>query len=164
VYAGHVAAGLALRGRARTVPVAVFVIGAFVLDLLWITFGTLHIDRTPWDSWSHSLVMATVWAAAFAALFWRYGRIAFLALWLAVFSHYILDLIVQGASLYPDQPRGEVIPVLVSAYARPLQLGLCILLLLVFVHDERSAGVMSWRIWAVCGLVLALNARFLLGV
>jgi len=164
MYAGHVAAGLALRGRARTVPVAAFVVGAFVLDLLWIIFGVSHVDHTRWDDWSHSLAMAMVWAAAFAAMFWRYGRVALAALWLAVFSHYILDLIVQGASLYPNQPRGEIIPVLVSTYARPLQLGLCILLLLIFVNDERSAGAMSWRTWSVCGLVLALNARFLLGV
>jgi len=164
MYAGHVAAGLALRGRARTVPVAAFIIGAFVLDLLWIVFGVSHLDRTPLNGWSHSLVLAVIWAAMFAAIFWKHGRFAFAALWLAVFSHYVLDLIVQGASIYPDQPPGQIIPVLVSSYGRSLQLALCVLLLLVFVNDERQAGSLSWRTWTICGLVLALNGRFLLGV
>jgi hypothetical protein len=164
MYAGHVAAGLALRGCARNVPVAAFIIGAFVLDLLWISFGVLHLDHTPWTDWSHSLAMAIVWSSIFAVLFWRYGRSAVLALWMAVFSHYVLDLIVQGASLYPDAPRSWVIPALVTTYARPLQLALCIFLILIFLNDERRAGVLTWRSWAVCGAALALNGRFLLGV
>jgi uncharacterized membrane protein (Fun14 family) len=164
MYAGHFAAGLALRGRARKVPVAAFLIGAFVLDLLWIALGVLHVDRTPWDDWSHSLLMAIVWALAFAALFRRYGRAAFIALWLAVFSHFVLDLIVQGAALYPEAPRSRIVPVLVSSHARLLQLGLSAVLLLLFVNDERKAGALSWRTWAISALVLALNARFILGI
>lgn len=164
MYAGHVAAGLALRGRARNVPVAAFIIGAFVLDLLWIGFGVLDLDRTPWSDWSHSLVMAMVWASMFAMLFWKYGRLAVLALWLAVFSHYVLDLFVQGASLYPEAPPNLIISAPVTTYARPLQLGLCILLILIFLEDERRARAITWRSWAACGVVLALNGRFLLGV
>ena len=164
MYAGHIAAGLALRGRAREVPVAAFIIGAFVLDLLWISFGVLDLDQTPWSDWSHSLVMAIVWASTFALLFWKYGRRGALALWIAVFSHYVLDLIVQGSSVYPDAPHSLLIPVLVSTYARPLQLALCILFILIFLNDERRAKVLTWRSWAACCVVLALNGRFLLGV
>ena len=164
MYAGHVAAALALRGRAREIPVTAFIIGAFVLDLLWISFGVLEIDHTPWTDLSHSLVMAILWASIFAMLFWKYGRRGVLALWMAVFSHYVLDLIVQGASLYPNATRSLLIPALVTTYARPLQLGLCILFLLIFLNDERRARVLTWRSWAACSVVLALNARFLLGV
>jgi hypothetical protein len=74
MYAGHFAAGLALRGRAPRVPVAVLLIGAFLLDLLWISFGVSHLDKTAWDDWSHSLVMSVIWAPLFAAFFWRMGR------------------------------------------------------------------------------------------
>jgi hypothetical protein len=164
MYAAHVAAGLALRGRARNAPVAAYIIGAFVLDLLWIGFSVLHLDHTPWTGWSHSLAMAILWSSIFSVLFWKHGWSAVLALWLAVFSHYVLDLIVQGAALYPDAPRSLVIPALATTYARPLQLGLCILLILIFLNDERRASVVTWRSFAACAVVLALNGRFLLGV
>lgn len=164
MYAGHVAAGLALRGRARDVPVAAFIIGAFVLDVLWIGFSVLHLDRTPWTGWSHSLAMSIVWSSVFAALFWKYEQSAILALWLAVFSHFVLDLIVQGASLYPGAPRSLGIAALVTTHARPVQLVVCIVLILIFVNDERRASALSWRSWAACAVVLALNGRFLFGV
>jgi hypothetical protein len=113
---------------------------------------------------SHSLVMSVVWATAFAALFWRLGRRAFAVAWLAVFSHYVLDLTVQGASLYPNEPRRLLIPTLVANHYRLFQLLVCIVLLAVFLYDERRSFLAAWRVWAVCGLVLALNLRFLLGV
>lgn len=164
MYAGHLAAGLALRGRARKVPIAAYLAGAFLLDLFWITLGVCHLDHTAWDDWSHSLAMAIVWATAFGALFWRLGLKAFAAVWLAVFSHYILDLIVQGAWLYPNAPRNELIPVLISTHAHLFQLLISLILLLVFVRDEKNVSRLSWQTWAVCTLVLSLNARFLLSV
>jgi hypothetical protein len=164
MYAGHFAAGLALRGRARRVPVTALLAGAFLLDFLWILFGVFHLDHTAWDDWSHSLVMSVVWATAFAACFWRLGRRAFFVVWLAVFSHYVLDLTVQGASLYPNEPMRLLIPILVPMHYRLFQLLVCILLLAVFVYDERRSALPAWQVWAVCGLVLAANLRFLLGV
>lgn len=164
MYAGHFAAGLALRGRAPRVPATAMLAGAFLLDFLWILFGVLHLDRTAWDDWSHSLVMSTVWASAFAAFFWRFGTRAFVVVWLAVLSHYVLDLIVQGASLYPNEPMRLLIPILVTHHYRLFQLMVCIVLLAVFVHDERRSSQPAWRAWAVCCLVLALNLRFLLDV
>jgi hypothetical protein len=164
MYAGHIAAGLALRGRARRVPVTALLFGAFLLDLFWILFGVFHLDNTAWDDWSHSLVMSVVWATAFAAFFWRLGRREFVVVWLAVFSHYVLDLIVQGASVYPNEPIRLLIPILVTHHYRLCQLLVCIVLLAVFLYDERRSLQPAWRVWAVCGLVLVLNLRFLLGV
>jgi hypothetical protein len=164
MYAGHFAAGLALRGRARRVPVTALLFGAFLLDLFWILFGVFHLDNTAWDDWSHSLVMSVVWATAFAAFFWRLGRRAFVVVWLAVFSHYVLDLTVQGASFYPNEPMRLLIPILVANHYRLFQLLVCMVLLAVFVYDERRSSLPAWRVWAACCLVLALNLRFLLGV
>jgi len=164
MYAGHFAAGLALRGRARRVPVAALLFGAFLLDLFWILFGVFHLDNTAWDDWSHSLVMSVVWATAFAAFFWRLGRREFVVVWLAILSHYVLDLTVQGASLYPNEPMRLLIPILVTHHYRLCQLLVCIVLLAVFLYDERRSLQPVWRVWAVCGLVLVLNLRFLLGV
>ena len=164
MYAGHFAAALALRGRAPRVPVTALLIGAFLLDIFWILFGVLHLDRTPWDDWSHSLLTSIVWATLFAAFFLGLGRAAFVTVWLAVFSHYVLDLTVQGASIYPNQPMRFIIQPLVTVHYRWFQFAVCTLLLAVFVYDARRAALRVWKIWVVCVIVFLLNLRFLLGM
>jgi hypothetical protein len=159
MFVGHVAAGLAMRGRARQVPVAAFVGGAFLLDVLWVGFGVAGLDRTPWTDWSHSLLMAAVWATAFAAAFVGYGRTAVAAVWLIVVSHYGLDLLVQGATLFPEAPPGLRLPVLVTAHARALQRVLTAAFLLVFLGDDWRARALSWRSAAAVAVVAALSFR-----
>lgn len=148
-----------MRGRARQVPVAVYVGGAFLLDFLWVAFGVTGIDPTPWSDWSHSLAMAVIWASALAAMFVKFGRAAIVAVWLIVFSHYVLDLLVQGATLFPYAPQSLLIPVLVTTHAWALQLVLSAAFLVVFVRDEWKVGALSWRTLAACALVLALSLR-----
>jgi uncharacterized membrane protein len=148
-----------MRGRARQVPVAVYVGGAFLLDFLWVAFGVTGIDPTPWSDWSHSLVMAVVWATAFAAMFVKFGRAAIVSVWLIVFSHYVLDLLVQGATVFPYAPQSLLIPVLVTTHAWALQLVLSAAFLVVFVRDEWKVGALSWRTLAACALVVALSFR-----
>ena len=164
MYAGHFAAGLALRGRAPRAPVAVLLIGAFLLDLLWIAFGVLHLDKTGWDDWSHSLVMSMFWATLFAAFVLRLGRRAFVVVWLAVFSHYVLDLTVQGATYYPNEPRNWLIEPFVTDHYRWFQAVTCLALMSVFVYDCRREVMPPLRVWAVFAIVMLMNFRFLLGV
>ena len=159
IFVGHFAAGLAMRGRARRVPVAVYVGGAFLLDFLWVAFGVAGVDPTPWSDWSHSLVMAMVWATAFALMFVKFGRGAVMAVWLIVLSHYLLDLLIQGATLYPFAPQEALIPILVTTHAWALQRLLSAAFLLVFLRDEWKAGAFSWRTLAACALVVALSFR-----
>jgi hypothetical protein len=148
-----------MRGRARQLPVAVYVGGAFLLDFLWVVLGVTGIDPTPWSDWSHSLVMTVIWATAAAATFVRFGSAAIVAVWLVVFSHFVLDLLVQGGTLFPYAPQNLLIPVLVTTHAWALQLLLSAALLIVFVRDEWKAGVLSWRTLAACALVVALAFR-----
>jgi len=159
MFVGHFAAGLAMRGRARQVPVAVYLGGAFLLDFLWVAFGVTGIDSTAWDDWSHSLVMSVIWATAYAAIFVKFGRAAIVAVWLIVVSHYVLDLLIQGATLFPYAPQRLLIPVLVTTHARLLQLLMSAAFLVVFVRDEWKAGALSWRTLAACGLIVALCFR-----
>lgn len=164
MYAGHFAAGLALRGRAPRVPVYVLLVAAFLLDLLWIAFGVAHLDKTDWDDWSHSLVMSMFWATLFAGLFWRWGRRAVLVIWLAVISHYVLDLTIQGATYYPNAPRNWLIQPLVTDHYRWFQAMICLALMSVFVYDCRREALAPLRVWAVVAIVMLMNFRFLLGM
>ena len=164
MYAGHFAVGLALRRRAPKVPVSVLLIAAFLLDLLWIAFGVARLDKTDWNDWSHSLLMSMFWATLFALFFWGWGRRAVIVLWLGVFSHYVLDLTVQGATYYPNEPRNWLIQPLVTVHYRWFQAIVCVALMSVFVYDCRKETLAPIRVWTVFGLVMLMNFRFLLGV
>jgi len=103
MYAGHFAAGLAIKAKEPRVPTWAVLLGVGFLDVLFGIFVMLGIERvrvTPGVSpgfsldfidWSHSLAMAIVWAAVFSSFFWRRGRTVALAVAFAVFSHFLLD-------------------------------------------------------------------------
>lgn len=111
MYAGHFAAGLALRARYPDTPTWIPLLGVGVLDILFGPFVIAGIERvsvTPGISpgfqldyidWSHSLVMSVAWAVAFGALFIRQGRTTAIVAAVAVFSHFVLDLIMHPPDL-----------------------------------------------------------------
>jgi membrane-bound metal-dependent hydrolase YbcI (DUF457 family) len=115
MYAGHFAAGLAIKAREPRAPTWAVLTGVAFLDLLFGPFVLLGIERvrmTPGQSpgfaldfidWSHSLAMALVWSLVFAAFFLRRGWAVAAALAFAVFSHYLLDVLMHPAdqTLWP---------------------------------------------------------------
>jgi len=104
MYAGHFAAGLALKGRTPAAPTWGLLVGVGLLDILFGPLVLLGIERVSitrdvspgfsldYIDWSHSLAMSVVWSLAYAACFARYGRRVMTAMGLAVFSHFLLDL------------------------------------------------------------------------
>src|SRR5215470_3362453 len=107
MFAAHFAAALAIKGRAPRAPAWALLTGAFVPDLLWIPLAALGIEPTAravfFDDWSHSLLTTITWATLWAAIFWRRGAAVAVAVWLAVFSHFLLDLPIhpKPLALYP---------------------------------------------------------------
>jgi hypothetical protein len=111
MYAGHFAAGLVLKTRVPHAPTWGLMAGVGVLDILFGPFVLLGLERvsiTPGVSpgfsldyidWSHSLLMSVVWSAVYAAFFWPRGRAIAVAMGVAVFSHFVLDLVVHPADL-----------------------------------------------------------------
>lgn len=111
MYVGHFASALALKGREPRAPTWGLLIGVGVLDLLFGPFVLAGIERitiTPGTSpgfsldhidWSHSLLMSLVWSTVFAMAWWRSGRRVAFVMGLAVFSHFVLDLVVHPADL-----------------------------------------------------------------
>jgi hypothetical protein len=104
MYVGHFAAGLAIKALAPRTPTWALLVGVGLLDILFAPFVLAGIERatvTPAVSpgfsldfidWSHSLAMSLAWSILFACGFARYGREVMLALGLAVFSHFLLDV------------------------------------------------------------------------
>ena len=173
MYAGHFAAAMAMKAKEPRTPSWVLFLGVGVLDLLFGVFVPLGIERitmTPGVSpgfrldfidWSHSLVMSLLWSVVFAAFFFRRGAV--IAAWagLAVFSHFVLDLLMHpgdlalwphsqahlGLGLWALWPRGWWI----------FELGFIALCAAYYLARARQLRSFSGRgVWAV-GIVLILH-------
>ena len=116
MFLGHFAAGLAAKKLTPYTSLGTLLLSAQLLDLIWPTLlllGTERVRIAPGNTevtpllfvsypWSHSLVMAAVWALLFSGLYVlirRYPRGAIVALGLVV-SHWVLDLVTHR----PDLP------------------------------------------------------------
>lgn len=112
MYAGHFAAGMAIKAVVPRAPTAVLAASIFLPDLLWLGLSVTDIEVvTPgawFDGWSHSfasivlqsVVVGLVWS-------WSDARVA-MALAGAVLSHLVLDLPMHPALLewYPYASGG----------------------------------------------------------
>jgi len=111
MYAGHFAAGMAIKATTPRAPTWAILLGVGFLDALFGIFVMLGIERvtmTPHASpgfsldfidWSHSLLMSLIWSFVYCALFWRRGRPVCFLLAFAVFSHFLLDLPMHPSDL-----------------------------------------------------------------
>ena len=102
MYPGHFAAGLVLKTLKPESPTWGIMIGIGLLDWLFGVFVVLGMEGGTFNHldipWSHSLAMAVLWSALFAALFWRRGADVTGIMFAAVMSHWVLDLF----SHHPD--------------------------------------------------------------
>ncbi|MEI8201038.1 MAG: hypothetical protein WCG21_13340 [Eubacteriales bacterium] len=93
---GHLAIGFAAKKYAPQIPVFVFLIAAYAIDLIYFIFLAVGIDKLDYDPWSHSLFMAVIWSISAALITWFFCkkfRSGFV-IGLVVFSHWLLDFIV----------------------------------------------------------------------
>jgi hypothetical protein len=94
---GHLSVGMAVKQFAPRVPLAVLLVATWFLDLLAVALGYLGIEGglERGNPWSHSLFMACCWSVLAGLLtYWAYhGSRAALVVGLALFSHWVLDLI-----------------------------------------------------------------------
>ncbi len=115
---GHFAIGFAAKPTAPEVPIWVFLLASWFLDVLSYAFEALGLEKFAVSQtdfvqgvqilvpgsvpYSHGLVMSIIWSIIFGAvayIFFRDRRVSVI-LGLVVFSHWILDLIVHP----PDLP------------------------------------------------------------
>ena len=116
MFTGHFAVGFAAKKAAPKTALPALLAAALFLDILWpplVLIGIEHVRIAPGFTavspldlydypYSHSLVGALVWSAAFGLVYFimrRYSRGAWV-LGLTVFSHWVLDFISHS----PDMP------------------------------------------------------------
>lgn len=113
----HLGIGFAAKPLAPKVPIWVLLIASELLDILWLAFYVIGVDRNVSmdraSPWSHGLFMSSVWSIAagcIAAFVYRDPRSS-IVIASVVFSHWLLDLITHpmgaifgGKVLSPDLP------------------------------------------------------------
>ena len=117
MFVGHYAASLALKKFEKRASLGVLFLAVQLVDILFFPFVLLGIERIniienytqsthfqlEYMPYTHSLLGSALWAAAAYALFrWVFvkNRAVGLVVALAVFSHWVLDLVVHT----PDLP------------------------------------------------------------
>jgi uncharacterized integral membrane protein len=171
MYAPHFAAALAVKSKAKSAPLWALMVGAFLADLLWILFARIGIEPAQqdvfFDDWSHSLFAIVFEASVFAAFFFRRGRTAVIAIWLAVFSHFLLDVPVhpKRLALYPlskihlgweSAPWGNEIW-LGAPKDWWLQFFVLLTLLLVYMQGSHANHLPGRLVLASCLLLLSVQ-------
>jgi hypothetical protein len=117
MFVGHYGASFAAKRADRTIPLWVLFIAVQFLDVLWAPFVLLGIEKvrivpgftkaSPLDlyymPYTHSLVGAIVLSLVFAGAYRLFARPSSsrssLIVGVAVFSHWILDLVVHSRDL-----------------------------------------------------------------
>lgn len=122
MFIGHFGVGLSFKKAARPLSLGLLFLAVQFLDLLWPVLLLLDIEHVQISTdksdpipllftdypYSHSLAMVLVWSVLFAVVYWlvrKDFRNAFI-LGCAVFSHWLLDLIVHLPDL-PLYPGGS---------------------------------------------------------
>src|SRR5882757_582089 len=116
MFIGHFAVGMAAKSVKPSLSLGTYFLAVQFVDLLWPTLLLFNIEQvaispgitafTPLDfvhyPFTHSLVMAVVWAAAGFALVYLFKKDSSLALLIAacVASHWLLDFFMHR----PDLP------------------------------------------------------------
>ena len=172
MYAPHFAAALAIKSRVPSAPTWALLIGAFIPDLLWIALARIGIEPAQtsnfFDDWSHSLVSVAILATLFASAFLRRGRTIFVALWLAVFSHFLLDFPVHPKRLALAPLTGIYLGWDLLAWGSRLgwlganndwwlQLAFLLVLLVVYGTGSRRAGFQPAAVTASCALLIGIQ-------
>ena len=116
MFVGHFAVGFAAKRFAPRTSLAPLLAAPLFLDTLWPVFlllGWEHVRIDPGNTrftpldlydypWSHSLLMASVWASGLAVIYQAIARYwpGTIAIWMGVVSHWLLDWITHR----PDMP------------------------------------------------------------
>jgi hypothetical protein len=93
---GHLAIGFMSKQAAPKIHLVILLIASYLIDLLFMVFRVIGIDKADFAPWSHSLLMAIVWSIVTIMITYLITRQnkSSLILGLIVFSHWILDFIV----------------------------------------------------------------------
>jgi hypothetical protein len=126
MFVGHYSVAFAAKSERNRIPLWILFIAVQFLDYIWATLVLLGIEKlrvikgftagsmldSYFHPYSHSLIAAILWSGVAALIYWAfcsrhgclYRKHAAFVVGLAVFSHWILDLIAhpRDLAIYDD--------------------------------------------------------------
>ena len=175
MFAGHYAAALAAKAAEPRAPLWTLVAGAQLIDIGWgalVMTGIEHgrVDPTLPGSalvlehmpFTHSLPAVIAWSLA-AAILARYAlRLvwpAAIAIAAVVFSHWLLDLLVQrpDLELYPQGPKVGFALWDLAVAEQAVEIGLIAIAAVFWSAQRIRNGQQAWPAAAFVGLLLAVQ-------
>jgi len=125
MFVGHYSVAFAVKTERNKIPLWVLFIAVQFLDYIWATLVLLGVEKlrvikgftagsmldSYFHPYSHSLIAAMAWSAVAVLLYqplYSYRKSAALIVGLAVFSHWILDLIAHPRDLAIYDNRWKV--------------------------------------------------------
>jgi membrane-bound metal-dependent hydrolase YbcI (DUF457 family) len=116
LFVGHYGVSFVAKAHRKEIPLWLLFIAVQLIDVFWSIFVLLGIEKvrivpgytasSPLDlyymPYTHSLLGAALWSIAFGVIFifiYRWNRAAGVVVGLAVFSHWVLDLLVHRPDL-----------------------------------------------------------------
>lgn len=166
MFIGHFAVALACKKPAPRTSLGTFIMAAQLPDLLWPMFLVLGLERVqvaPGNTavtplafihypYSHSLLAVVVWATVFSVAYKliKKNSTGAVWIWLAVFSHWILD----AATHRPDLPLYPGCSIFVGlglwnsrGWTLIVEGGIFVLAVLIYLKTTRArdrAGIISF--------------------
>lgn len=175
MYATHFAAGLAIGARSPRATMWVLLAGAFLPDIVWIVLSAAGVEPSATsmflDDWSHSLLSVALQASLLALCFVGAGRTVWMRVWLAVMSHFLLDIIIhpRPIALYPHSrihvpwnlwQWGEATSATGFTHYWFVQLAIIVPLLSMYLMGSRDQKFARDLRWATVLTVLGLHLMF----
>ena len=176
MFVGHYSVAFAVKSDENKIPLWVLFVAVQLLDFLWAPFVLLGIEKvrivpgitatSPLDlyymPYTHSLIGALIWSALAFAIYRvvagaRVSRTAGLLVGFAVFSHWILDLIVHRPDLAIYDDTLKVGFGLWNYKALEFGLEIGILVVGIIIYLKRNVQSVARKIGVVIfGVVLVL--------
>jgi membrane-bound metal-dependent hydrolase YbcI (DUF457 family) len=169
--AAHFATALAIKSHVPKASTSALIIGAFIPDFIWIILATAGLEPTKreifFDDWSHSLLMILVYATLYSIGFWSRGRKVAVAMGLAVFAHFLLDMPVhpKDLALYPYSSVHLGVGLSGTAPMNYwyIQLAVVLVLLAIYVAGTRRLRVAPKPVVSSCVLILGWHIALMPG-
>ena len=165
MYTGHFAAALFIKASVPKARSWALFVGVSLLDFLFSLFIVLK-----WESWSkelvsipwsHSLLMSLVWSLVYASIFSKKDKYVFIALAMAVFSHFVLDFFVHPRHLVLYPSADNLIGL--NLGQEPASSGWWFEFLFIIAcsvyylwHAQKNSSF-GRRSWLLCGILIILH-------
>lgn len=175
MFVGHYSAAIAAKSASPSTPLWALALGCQLVDVAWSVFVMTGLERVSIDTdlpgshlvlehmpWTHSLPAALIWSVAAWLIFrfaFRLSNMSAVLIGAAVFSHWILDLLVHrpDLALWFGGPKVGLGMWNYEVAEQAVEIGLLALVAVFWGARRNSLGQSPWPAVVFLLVLLALQ-------